>query len=490
MTKVIYPTTYEINTRVWLKNFGDHATLSNIPDEYWQALKDRGVDYVWLMGIWQTTESSVSKHCFHPDLISEYDRVSPHWQESDIVGSPYAIEDYVVNGKLGSEKDLIRVKNQLNRLGIKLILDFVPNHFNVDSSLVDEYPEVFLTVSESEFLQDNYTYFKRGKRFYAHGRDPYFPAWTDTVQVDYFASAAHDFMKKKLVKVSQLCDGVRCDMAMLALPDVFEKTWGNMTAERCPDNFWTKAISKVKSKNPAFIFIAEAYWDTEWTLHQLGFDFTYDKKLLDYLVHDNINDLKGHLTGSNEYHNQTVRFIENHDENRSLSALGECKVKVAAILYNTLPGMRLHYDGQWTGERIRYPVQIGTYFTPDTCICAIKTEQAETAQPCTCIKVFYDRLLDVTSQEIFKKGSWCLINSSPNPNQSVVMAWTYQEQEILIIVNLGNSTDKLYISTPFNWKDQIIHDRLNQEMDPNYIVKIDDQLQITLPPYKGCILSA
>ena len=484
----MFPTLYEINTRIWLKQFGPKASLADIPDQYWEALKEKGIDYVWLMGIWMTTESSIEKCCFHPDLIQEYDRVSPNWQKEDITGSPYAIEDYVLDKRLGQRKDLVSVRRQLNRIGLRLILDFVPNHFNVDSNLVKKHPKVFLQVTSDQFYHDTDTFFQKGDQYFAHGKDPYFAAWSDTAQINYLDPEAHNFMRAKLSSVADYCDGVRCDMAMLILPDIFENTWGQISSQRYPVDFWTHAIAEVKKKNPEFIFMAEAYWDTEWRLHTLGFDYTYDKKMLDFLVHDQIWDLKKHLTGLMDYHKQTVRFIENHDEDRSLRALGECKAKAAAILYNTLPGMRLHYDGQWTGERVRYPVQVGTYFTPQTCICAIRSELSEQALPCSCMKVFYDQLLKIASKDIFKLGEWKLLNEdSTNPNISMI--WTYLNKQVLVAINLTANHVESSVQVPGQWEGTYIIDILNQVDQPNYVTKTDTDLKITLPPYKGCILS-
>lgn len=484
----MYPTLYEINTRVWLNKFGKGASLSDVPLSYWENLKQRGVDYVWLMGVWATTASSIAKHCFHPDLVMAYNQVTTDWVESDIKGSPYAIEDYVLAEDLGGKEDLRILKQRLNQLGLKLILDFIPNHFNADSKLLESNADIFLQVSEADFRADPYTYFRRADKFFAHGKDPYFPAWSDTVQVNYNSPAAHKFMKNRLLQVAEYSDGVRCDMAMLILPDVFQNTWASTISPGQPD-FWTDAIDEVKSKDPDFIFIAEAYWDTEWRLHLMGFDYTYDKKLLDFIVRDQINNLKSHLAGSLEYHNQTVRFIENHDEERSLTSLGESKAKAAAILYNTLPGMRLHYDGQWSGERIRYPVQIGTYFEPDLCICSIKNNLDTQENPCACMDAFYHRLMKVCSCEVFKYGAWKLIDTYPYPNDCIVVEWSHDNTVVLVAVNMGFSPNEITIPLPDQWTKEVIRDVLNEEPSPNYITVVENNINLRLPGFKGCILS-
>ena len=60
----------------------------------------------------------------------------------------------------------------------------------------------------------------------AHGRDPYFPGWPDTLQVNHRHAGFREAMLRTLESIAQQCDGVRCDMAMLVLPDVIARTWG------------------------------------------------------------------------------------------------------------------------------------------------------------------------------------------------------------------------------------------------------------------------
>src|SRR5439155_3150252 len=100
------------------------------------------------------------------------------------------------------------------------------------------------------------------------------------------------------------------------------------------------------------------YWDLEWRLQQLGFDFTYDKRLYDRLLHAPAADVAGHLRADDEFQRRSARFIENHDETRSAAAFGR-RVRAAAVTMSTLPGLRFYHDGQWEGRRARLPVQLG-----------------------------------------------------------------------------------------------------------------------------------
>jgi hypothetical protein len=483
----MYPTLYEINTRPWLKQFGVKATLADIPDDYWISLKEKGIDYIWLMGVWETSQDSIEKHCFHPDLVRAYDEVSTKWTKQDISGSPYAIEDYIVSRLLGSKHDLFRVKRQINRLGLKLILDFVPNHFNAHSQLVLDHPEVFIHKQSGAYANDQ-TFFSVGDRLFAHGRDPYFPPWSDTVQINYFNQNAQQFMTDRLLDITKLCDGVRCDMAMLVLPDIFSKTWGFLNPQNTHANdFWTLAIAKVKEQNRDFLFIAEAYWDTQWRLQQLGFDYTYDKEILDLLKEDNISQLKLHLKGSLEYQNRCIRFIENHDEERSLRSLGDEKTKAAAILFSTIPGMKLYYDGQWQGQRKKYPVQMGTFFENENCACGIKVFSSSPADPCACMYGHYQSLLKVLDHAVFKKGNWSMIDVTGE--STVVFLWQYEEEERIVAVNLGNSPELVDCNLPMESRKDDFIDLLNGQKNPSYARVRSHGIRFELPGYKGCILS-
>ena len=149
----------------------------------------------------------------------------------------------------------------------------------------------------------------------AHGRDPYFAGWPDTLQLNYANPATQEAMICELRKIAGQCDGVRCDMAMLLLPEVFERTWGLR-----PEPFWPHAIERVREQVPNFRFMAEVYWDMEWTLQQQGFDYTYDKRLYDRLRDGHARPVREHFRAEPDYQEKMARFVENHDEPRAAAA--------------------------------------------------------------------------------------------------------------------------------------------------------------------------
>jgi len=429
----------EVNTRVWIRKFDapdKRADLSDIPDSFLENLQEKGFNFLWLMGIWKIPKSVIKKYCFTSDLIGGYRNALTDWKTEDVIGSPFSIDVYEVNPDLGDENSLLDLKSRLNKRGIKLILDFVPNHFSAMSSTIKEEKSLFLETDLERYRNDSHTYYKPfpdQDRYFAHGRDPFFPAWQDTIQVNYFSSEAREFMIKNLLHLAGLCDGLRCDMAMLALNNVFKNTWGAVLNregyEKPKQEFWKIAIEIVKDFRTDFIFIAEAYWELEWELQQMGFDFTYDKKLTDRLETGKVLSIKEHLTADPEYQNKSLRFIENHDEERSFSKFGREKAKAAAIIISTILGLRFYYDGQFEGKKTKLPVQLGR----------------EPEEPRNeCISDFYDRLFDITNQNVFKLGEWDNIETFPSSNQNSsfnnMLAWTwrYLGEKRLIVINYSN----------------------------------------------------
>jgi hypothetical protein len=432
------PKMLEVNTRVWIKRFGKDARITDIPDEFFEMLRARGIEILWLMGIWKTSKALVEKYCLKPELVSEYINALNDWRREDVIGSPFAIDDYVINPSLGNEDDLLWLKEKLNKTGIKLLLDFIPNHFGADSSLIKSNPGIFLQTDVESFLKDPYTFYEyeSDKKIYiAHGRDPFFPPWSDTAQLNFFEESTRNFLIEKLNYISSVADGVRCDMAMLPLNNVFQSTWSgvlNKSGGKKPrEEFWQTAIKKIKQKNQNFIFLAEVYWDLERNLQKLGFDCTYDKTLMDRLENNDIPGIKAHLHAEKEYQVKSVRFIENHDEVRAAKKFGILKSMAAAVVISTIQGIHLYFDGQFEGRKIKLPVQLGREPMEK-----ISNE----------LRRFYETLLSITNSRIFKDGNWVQlfaeqVDKNDNTSENI-LAWQWElDHELRIIV--VNYSDKI-----------------------------------------------
>ena len=444
MNQTKYPSLYQINTRVWLtelsKNLGRPATLDDIPDTELDHLAAMGFDWVWFLSVWTTGEKARKVSLENPEWRHEFEQTLPDLKEEDIGGSGFAIADYQVHPNLGGEQALKRLREKLKKRGLKLMLDFVPNHMGPDHRWVQEYPEYFVSGTESDLVQNPLNYIrvdrKQGPIILAYGRDPYFAGWPDTLQLDYSNSATAEAMKQELVRISSQCDGVRCDMAMLILPEVFERTWG-----RKAQSFWPEVRKVVKEKHPDFYFLAEVYWDMEWTLQQQGFDYTYDKRLYDRLREGHVPSIRGHFYADPNYQKKLTRFLENHDESRAAAALGTDQHKAAAVITFLSPGLRFFHQGQLEGRMKRIsPHLIRAPHEP------VNSD----------LRDFYNSLLAVLKIPLVRVGEWGLLGCTPawEENDSydsfIAFGWRSNNGEkIIVVVNYKPHSSQCYLPLPF-----------------------------------------
>jgi hypothetical protein len=343
---------YQLNTRIFCIEKG--VTILKTPESFFTTPEIITADAVWLMGVWHPSQASINICKEHEGLGHEFRKTLPDLQGSDLIGSPYAIYDYTPNPLIAEHiLELKQFRYKLNAIGKKLILDFVPNHVAVDSPLVEQYPDLFLYKKEENATVCKNSFLHKNGRIYYYGRDPYYDGWTDTVQWDFSHPKTLLVHKKILLEISDACDGLRCDMAMLPLQDVFEKTHGIRAL-----SYWKELIETIKEGRPDFLFIAEVYWNREYDLQQLGFDYTYDKTLYDRLKNRDAEGIRLHLEADLEYQKHSLRFIENHDEERAASVFGELANSNFALL-SFLHGCVLFHQGQREGKKTKIPVQLG-----------------------------------------------------------------------------------------------------------------------------------
>jgi hypothetical protein len=428
-----HPVLYEINTWVWLgelsRKFERRVTLAAVPAEEWDRLSSLGADAVWFMGVWERSPAGTAIANRNPGLLEEFRRALPDFRPEDNVGSPYCVRRYEVDGHLGGREGLAAARQELSRRGLKLILDFVPNHVAPDHPWAAEHPEYLVQGNARDVENDPASFLSVGGNVFACGRDPYFPAWLDVLQLNAFHPELREAMIATLADIAAQCDGVRCDMAMLMLNSVFERTWGARVAERPEADYWPTIIPQVRARHPGFTFIAEAYWDLEWELQQQGFDFCYDKRLYDRLEKGDAEQVRLHLTAGLDYQRKLLRFIENHDEPRAAAAFPAERLRAAAVAALTLPGARLLHEGQLEGRRVRLPVFLG---------------RRPSEPPDESLTEFYRRLLLVVSGEVLESGAWGLCECSgwaDNPSWRGLVAWCWRSgaDRCLVVVNLAGA---------------------------------------------------
>lgn len=439
------PSVYEINTWVWIselrEKYRQHIDLGSVPSPEWDAIAGFGFDSVWLMGVWERSRAGIEIANRNQNLLQDFRRALPDSRAEDNVGSPYCVRRYVVDKYLGGPEGLATARRELARRGMNLILDFVPNHVAPDHPWVADHPHYFIQGTEDDLARDPASFSKRNGAVFACGRDPYFPAWPDVLQLNAFRPGLRRAVIETVSSIAEQCDGIRCDMAMLLLNEIFQRTWGGRAGQQPQTEYWVDVISEIKKRHPRFLFIAEAYWDLEWELQQKGFDFCYDKKLYDRLEHGNAESVRLHLCADLSYQGKLLRFIENHDEPRAANTFSPAKERAAALTTATLPGTKLFHEGQFEGRKVRLPVFLARR----------PTENSDRG-----LHDFYIKLLEAINRPAFHDGKWTLCERSGWPDNAsfqnlVAWSWELAEEGYLVVVNLSDSSAQGQVRIP--WAD-------------------------------------
>ena len=437
---------YQINTRVWLtelsRSLDKRATLDDIPDADLDHFAELGFDWVWLLSVWQTGPAARAISRSNPQWGREFAETLPDLKDEDIAGSGFAIQGYTVHRDLGGAASaLAALRQRLRKRGLKLMLDFIPNHMAPDHPWIDEHPEYFVWGSEEDLAREPHNYCrvqtKNGSLILAYGRDPYFDGWPDTLQLNYGNPALQRAMIGELERIVGQCDGVRCDMAMLVLPEVFERTWGIPSQP-----FWPTATQRAQELVPGFCFMAEVYWDMEWNLQQQGFDYTYDKRLYDRLRDGHVRPVREHFQAGLDFQNKSARFLENHDEPRAAATFLLEVHEAAAVITFLSSGLRFFHQGQFEGRTKRISPHL------------VRAPEEPVNQR---LAQFYDRLLAVLRQPAVRDGCWQLLECRPawdgnwTADCFVAFSWTGKDGEKwLVAVNYSDHPSQCYVAIPWD----------------------------------------
>lgn len=434
------PTTvYEITTRPYLyllsQKLGKTCTLKDIPTSEFDSWKEKGFEWIWFMGVWQLGEYGRQHDLTDPGCISGYNENCPGWTSDDVIGSPYAIVQYSVNTVVGTIDDIKWIREELHKRGMKLMLDFVPNHSAFEAPELKSTPNFYIRAKPQTELDPN----RFNADGIAYGREyESQSAWTDVAQYNYFDL---DFRKHQidvLKFIGSVADGARCDMAHCVMNDAFQRCWSEELAawgySKPSTEFWIEAIQAVKAVYPNFKFLAESYHDNEAALIGMGFDYAYDKIPYDSLTWNNpqgfIQNIRDRTA---DYKSHGCYFTENHDEKRAIRNFGDYrKANAAAALLLTLPGLRFFNQEQWNGPANKIDVHL---------------RRANPEAPIPECVTFYNKLFKILQLDCMKLGEFTQLSID---GSTTIPAWKYSygDEHILVTVNYNENQSGGYIQLP------------------------------------------
>jgi len=437
------PTIYEINAPIFLNEIAIReqraVTFASVPESEWDALAEQGIDAVWFMGVWKRSPVARDMAKGEPWLKAAL----PDARDEDLLGSAYSIQDYSVDDVLGGNEGLAIARAELEKRGIGLVLDYVPNHVAIDHSWATEHPEYLLQGTAEELEKAPSAFIQVGDTVFAKAKDPNFEPWSDVLQINAFSAELRQEVIRTLQTIAGMCDGVRCDMAMLMMNTIFTGTWGSRACAVPDTDYWPQIISGVRSVSPDFLFLAEVYWNKEEALLDQGFDLCYDKKLYDYLLEGTAHDINKHIHQPVLYQNHLLRFIENHDEDRAASVYSFDKHTAAAVVMATLPGAHMYHEGEREGRKSHVPVHLGRRVDE-------VTDEA--------LKDFYTKLWAFTAAHPFTQAKWKPLKVSSgvlHRESHSLLGWSWTTETSCFIVCINYSAEAAHGRIPLERKEVI-----------------------------------
>ncbi len=390
---------------VWLaqlsRQYGRHISkLDEIPDEELALLAHRGLNSLWLIGIWERSRASKTIK----QLCGSYDAVA----------SAYSLYDYRIAGDLGGEGAYINLRDRAYHHGIRLASDMVPNHMGIDSPWVIEHPEWFISRRESPYpayrfdgpnlshdprvelkIDDHYyeqtdaaVVFRRrdlatgDTRYIYHGNDGTSFPWNDTAQLDYLNPAVREQVIQTILYVARLFPVIRFDAAMTLAKRHFHRLWFpgpgtsgaipsraeySMSDEEfnraMPHEFWREVVDRVAAEVPGTLLLAEAFWLMEgYFVRTLGMHRVYNSAFMNMLRDEKNAEYRSVIKETIKFDpdimKRYVNFMSNPDERTAIDQFGTGdKCFGVATMMATLPGLPMFGHGQIEGFTEKYGME-------------------------------------------------------------------------------------------------------------------------------------
>jgi glycosidase len=390
---------------VWLaqlsKKYGRHFKhVSEIPDEELATLARRGINTLWLIGIWERSRASKT--------------IKLLCGNQDAVASAYSLFDYRIADDLGGDHAYVALRDRAFRHGIRLASDMVPNHMGIDSPWVVEHPEWFISRGESPYpaysfngpdlsadgrveikIDDHYftqtdaaVVFRRvdrqsgETRYIYHGNDGTSFPWNDTAQLDYLNPAVREQVIQTILHVARLFPVIRFDAAMTLAKRHFHRLWFpgpgssgaipsraeyGMSDEEfnriMPEEFWREVVDRVAQEVPGTLLLAEAFWLMEgYFVRTLGMHRVYNSAFM-VMTRDEDNAkyrsvIKNTLEFDVDIMKRYVNFMSNPDERTAIDQYGKGdKAFGVTVMMATLPGLPMFGHGQIEGFTEKYGME-------------------------------------------------------------------------------------------------------------------------------------
>jgi glycosidase len=397
------------STYVWLaqlsRQYGRNISrLDQIHDEELATLSRRGLNSLWLIGVWERSRASktIKQLCGNQDAVA----------------SAYSLFDYTIADDLGGEAAYINLRDRAYHHGVRLASDMVPNHMGIDSPWVVEHPDWFVSRQDTPYpsysfngpdlsqdprveikIEDHYfdqsdaaVVFRRRDRasgetrYIYHGNDGTSFPWNDTAQLDYLNAAVREQVIQTILHVARLFPVIRFDAAMTLAKRHFHRLWfpgpgssgaipsraeyGMSQAEfdRCmPQEFWREVVDRVAAEVPGTLLLAEAFWLMEgYFVRTLGMHRVYNSAFMN-MMRDEENAkyrsvIKNTLEFDPDIMKRYVNFMSNPDERTAIDQFGKGdKCFGVAAVMSTLPGLPMFGHGQIEGFTEKYGME---YYRP------------------------------------------------------------------------------------------------------------------------------
>jgi glycosidase len=393
------------STYVWLaqlsRQYGRRISrLDEIPNEELATLGHRGLNSLWLIGVWERSRASKT--------------IKQLCGNTDAVASAYSLYDYRIADDLGGDAAYINLRDRAFAHGIRLASDMVPNHMGIDSPWVIEHPEWFIARDQPPYpayrfegpdlscdgrveikIEDHYyeqtdaaVVFRRrdratgDTRFIYHGNDGTSFPWNDTAQLDYLNPAVREQVIQTILHVARLFPVIRFDAAMTLAKRHFHRLWfpgpGSSGAipsraeysmtqaefnQHMPHEFWREVVDRVAAEVPGTLLLAEAFWLMEgYFVRTLGMHRVYNSAFMNMLRDEENAKYRSVIKNTLEFDpdimKRYVNFMSNPDERTAIDQFGTGdKCFGVTVLMSTLPGLPMFGHGQVEGFTEKYGME-------------------------------------------------------------------------------------------------------------------------------------